>query len=99
MKTYIYAAVAGILALSSCSQEAPSAAGLSGDGHRIYFRSYLPTVTQTRAGVISQENLSECRVTAIRIDTPTGSATGEITPYFDDIRFVKDSAGRFIAQD
>ncbi|MDE6548575.1 MAG: fimbrillin family protein [Muribaculaceae bacterium] len=99
MKISIYAAMAVLLTLSSCSQEGPSGARISGDGNRIYFRSYLPTVSQTRAEVISQETLTECRVTSINPDDNNHPATGEMTPYFSDISFQKDGEGNFLPED
>lgn len=101
IKKSTYASIlAGLLALSSCSHEGPAATGLTGDGNSIYFRSYLPTVTQTRAGVITKENLKECRVTSFNPNDrkPIDSETGEMTPYFSDIRFEKDGEGRFLPQ-
>lgn len=98
MKTYIYSAVAGILVLASCSQEGPGAGAAGEYGDRIYFRSYLPTVTKTRAGIISKENLSECQVTGFNPDDENriDSETGKIEPLFGDIRYEKDAAGHFI---
>ena len=101
MKTYIYAAVAGILVLTSCSQEGPGA-GVAGEyGNRIYFRSYLPTVTETRAGIVTKENLSECRVTGFNPDDQNfiDSETGKINPLFGDIRYEKDAKGHFVPKE
>ena len=100
MKKTTYTALAALLTLlPSCTQDNPERPAKTTERNNIYFRSYLPTITQTRAGVISQDNLSECRVTAINTAFPINPETGEITPYFKDIRFVKDPAGRFIAND
>ncbi|MDE7346599.1 MAG: fimbrillin family protein [Muribaculaceae bacterium] len=102
MKISKYAALIVILpALASCVQESPEVAGPMGSGSRIFFRSYLPGVTLTRGGTIS--DLTECRVTCINPADTTliDSETGEITTYFSDIRFVKDeeSDGRFITEE
>lgn len=100
MRIYVYAALAVLLTLTSCVQEGPAGAGLSGDANRIYFRSYLPTVTLTRAGVITKENLTECRVTSINQDDKNfDPQTGSMTPYFSDISFEKDSQGNFLPKD
>ena len=99
MKISTYTVFATMLTLISCSQEGPAGIGLSGDGNRIYFRSYLPTVTQTRAGVLTQETLRECRVTSINPDDNKHPDTGEMTTYFDDLRYEKDGEGHFLAED
>lgn len=100
-KTTIYTALAGILALSSCSQEGPAGTDLPGSGNRIYFRSYIPTITQTRAVVITKGNLTECQVTGFNPDDRkhVDSETEEMTTYFSDIHFEKDAEGRFLPQD
>ena len=91
-KISIYTAIAVLLTLTSCVQESPEVAGPVETGNRIFFRSYLPGVSLTRGGVVSDDNLTECRVTCINPSDNTliDSETGEITPYFSDIRFVKD---------
>ncbi|MDE5846422.1 MAG: hypothetical protein K2H71_03645, partial [Muribaculaceae bacterium] len=58
-KTTIYLSLGTLLALASCSQENP------GDGaqraadniedNRIYLRSYLPSVTESRAGIVDTD--------------------------------------------
>lgn len=100
MKKNIYAVIAVLLALSSCSQEGPAGAGPAGEGSRIYFRSYLPTVSQTRAGVITNENLNECHVTSFNPDDNKliDPETGEMTPYFINRHFEKDGEGHFLPQ-
>lgn len=101
MKKSIYTALVVLLTLPSCVQEDPVNNNLSEEGTRIYFRSYLPTVTQSRAGVITKENLAECRVTSFNPDDKKliDPETGKMTPYFRDIRFIKDDEGRFITDD
>ena len=93
MKISTYTALFAIfLTLASCSQDLQVESGLAAEGTRIFFRSYLPGVNLTRGGVVSDDNLTECRVTCINPsdDTLTDSETGEITPYFSDIRFIKE---------
>lgn len=95
-----YAALlAGLLTLASCAQEGPEAPGPKEMGNRIFFRSHLPGVTQTRAEVISNDNLSECRVTCIIPEDTVliDPESGKMTPYFRDMRFEKDDEGRFVA--
>lgn len=97
-KTTIYTALAILMPLLSCSQEGPGG-GLSEEGQRIYFRSYLPTV-ETRAGVLSNENLTECQVSCLNpydanlID----SSTGLMKTYFSDMHFAKHADGYFLAE-
>ncbi len=96
-KKLIYVALGLIFLLPSCSQEGPNGA-TTGD-NRIYFRSYLPTITQTRAGVISNDNFATAQVTCFNHDDNEyiDSITGEITPYFADICFEKGDDGRFFS--
>lgn len=98
-KKLIYFVLGTLFMLASCSQEEPRSE-LPGDSSRIYFRSYLPTVTQTRAGVVSYDNFNTCQVTCFNPDDPEtiNLSTGEITPYFSDICFKKDATGRFFSQ-
>lgn len=97
---FTYTALAVLLTLPSCVQEGPGGDEQTGDGNIIYFRSYLPSITETRAGVITKDNLSECRITSINPEDfyLTDPTTGEISAYFHDIRFIKDAEGRFLTQ-
>ena len=99
-KTTIYFSIGILLALASCAQENPAYVVSGADGDRIYFRSYLPSVTPTRASVVSSDNFDYCRATCFNPDDDNliDPSTGEMTPYFTDIRFVKDDNGRFRTQ-
>lgn len=90
--------IGSLLLLSSCSQEGPQGM-LSKDSNRIYFRSYLPTVTQTRAEVIEAKNFTSAQVTCINPDDNDNinPETGLINPYFENIRFEKEADGRFLS--
>lgn len=83
--------------LASCSQDELANRELPGDGNRIYFRSYLPTVTMSRAADATK--LSTCQVTCFNQDDKNliDPVTGEMTPYFSDIRFEDDGSGRFFS--
>lgn len=98
-KKLIYFAVGALFLLPSCSDEGPSERKPSGDNNRIYFRSYLPAVTQSRAGVVSTENFNTCQVTSFSPDDVAyiDQSTGLISPYFSDVRFEKDTEGRFLS--
>lgn len=98
-KKLIYFALSTMFVLTSCSQEDPRGE-LPGDRNRIYFRSNLPTVTLTRAEVVSAANFTTCQVTCFNTYDPESIdlSTGEIKPYFKDIRFEKDDDGRFYSQ-
>ena len=98
ISTYI-ALLAVIPTLASCSQEMPGGSGLSADGERIFFRSYLPGISLSRAGVTSDEDLTECQVTCLNPNDTTliDSESGKMKPYFSDMRFEKDDEGRFLA--
>ncbi len=100
-KTLIYLALGSALAFSSCTQEGPEPAELRGDSNRIYFRSYLPAVDLSRAGVISERNFTTCQVTCFNPDDNgyVDPATDSITPYFRDIRFDRADDGRFLSSD
>lgn len=91
--------LAVLLTLASCVQENPEAAEPKEMGSRIFFRSYLPGVKQSRAVVISNENLTECRVTCFNPDDSKliDTESGKMTPYFSDMRFERDDEGRFLA--
>lgn len=97
-KTTTYTALTFLLTLTSCVQEGPEGAGFEGEGKKIYFRSYIPSVTQTRAGVITKDNLTECQVTGFNPDDKNliDPETGKMTPYFSDYRFEKDGEGYFV---
>lgn len=97
----IYTISAFFLTLTSCVQEGLGGDETIGESTRIFFRSHFPFVTETRAGVISQNNLPECRVTSINPDDTylIDPSTEEIAEYFSDIRIVKDSEGRFHPED
>ena len=99
-KTIIYSSIGILLALASCSQENPAYVVPDADGRSIYFRSYLPSVAQSRASVASSDNFDYCRATCFNPDDDNliDPSTGEMTPYFTDIRFVKDDNGRFRTQ-
>ncbi|MDE5996984.1 MAG: fimbrillin family protein [Muribaculaceae bacterium] len=101
MKISIYTVfLAVVLTLASCSQEGPSGSCLTADGERIFFRSYLPGISQTRTPVISNDNLTECQVTCLNPNDTSliNSDSGKMKPYFSDMRFEKDYEGRFVAQ-
>ncbi len=98
-KISIYFALASLLALSSCSQENAVDSERPAGNNRIYFRSYLPAVTQTRAEVITGSNFTTAQVTCFN-PTDTDNIdpdSGEITPYFTDERFEKADDGRFFS--
>ncbi len=93
----IYFALGAFALLTSCSQDEPAKRDIPGE-NRIYFRSYLPTVTQSRAQVAGSDNFTTCQVTSFNADDPTllDPTTGEFKSYFSDIKFEKDSEGRFM---
>ena len=95
-----YLALGTLFMFTSCSQDEPARSELSVDGTRIYFRTYLPTVTQSRAGVVSSDNFNFCQVTCFNPDDTAliDSSTSAITPFFTDVRFEKDANGRFLSQ-
>ena len=103
-KTTIYLSLGTLLALASCSQENPGDGALRAEDNiednRIYFRSYLPSVTESRAGIVDTDKFNYCQVTCLNPDddTLTDPTTGKMTPYFTDIRFAKEENGRFISQ-
>ncbi len=98
-KKLIYFALGSLVLFSSCSQEGPEEKP-SGETNRIYFRSYLPTVTQTRAGIITTGNFTTAQVTCFNPydNDYIDPETGEITPYFEDVRFEKGDDDRFFSQ-
>ena len=95
----VYTAFAVMLALTSCDSENGEVNIPTEYSNKIYFRSYFPSIDQTRGEFISQENLTECRVTCINPDNIDfiDPKTGELKPYFNDISFEKDEYGRFKA--
>ena len=95
----IYFAIGALLTLPSCSQEEPEDKP-SADNNRIYFRSYLPSVIQSRAGVVTADNFSACQITCFNPnkDIFIDNLTGELNPYFADVTFVKNVSGRFHSQ-
>lgn len=99
-KKLIYFALVSLFMLPSCSQEDSTGRGLPIDGNIIYFRSYLPTVSLSRAGEINSGNFNTCQVTGFNLDDNSliDPATEKITPYFHDISFAKDENGMFIAE-
>lgn len=93
-----YFAICAMAALVSCSQDEPVTGPQPAAPKQIYFRSYLPTVTQSRAQELTIANFSTCQVTAFNIDD-TGlidTETGEMRPYFLDTPFTKGDDGRFL---
>lgn len=98
-KKLIYFALGSVLMLSSCAQDDP-APERPGDNNRIYFRSNLPSVTQSRAGIVTIENFSSCQVTCFNTEESEfiESSTGKIAPYFNDICFEKDADGLFFSK-
>ena len=100
MKKNIYTALAVLLTMPSCVQEGPGDMLPEEGQQRIYFRSYLPAVTETRAGVLSNDNLTECQVSCLNPDDATliDSSTGLMSPYFSDMRFAKHADGHFLAE-
>lgn len=97
----IYVTLTALLALASCAQEEPKGGNLTGEGNRIYFRSYLPSITQIRGGVMSEDSFTECRVSCINPNDTTliDPESGEIAPYFSDIHFEKNEEGHFMAHE
>lgn len=100
-KNHIYTALPALLTLISCAQENPEELLSTETRSQIYFRSYLPSVTETRAGIVSNENLTECNVTALNPDDDRAISanSGNIPQYFSDIRFEKNAGGQFLPSD
>lgn len=98
-KKLTYLSLGSVLMLASCSQDELANREHPGDGNRIYFRSYLPTVTMSRAADASSSSLSTCQVTCFNQDDKNliDPVTGEMTPYFTDTRFEDDGSGRFFS--
>lgn len=99
-KKLIHLALGTLIMLPSCTQEDPARIEPQGDGNRIFFRSYLPNVAETRGQVITSDNFTTCQVICINPDDTESidAASGEIRPYFTDICFTRDSQGRFFSQ-
>lgn len=99
-KKLIYLALGFLSIFPSCSQEGLTSGELMEEGKRISFRSILPSVAETRAGVISSDNFITCQVTCFNPEDNKliDPASGEISPYFSDIRFEKDESGLFFSQ-
>ncbi|MDE6368094.1 MAG: fimbrillin family protein, partial [Muribaculaceae bacterium] len=97
-KKLIYFALGTLVLLPSCSQDEPSKRELRGDDTPIYFRSYLPSVTQSRAAVINENNFTSCQVTCFNPDD-ADSDDGTLMPYFTDISFNKNEEGNFVARE
>lgn len=95
----IYFALGALILLPSCSQDQPSQAELRDDANRIYFRSYLPSVTTSRAAVVDNDNFTQCQVTCFNPDDPTliDQSTNALKPYFTDRSFTRQADGNFLA--
>ena len=93
-----YSALALILTLASCAGVESGDGAIADGGNRIYFRTHLPSLTETRASVVTTDNLSECRVTCF-IPEDSDFDPGATTPHFSDIRFIKNGAGHYFADD
>lgn len=100
-KTIIYFALGTLLTIPSCSQEEPLGSENRSKDNRIYFRSYLPEVTPTRAQVISTDNFTTCQVTCFNPDDTNliDLASGEVKEYFRNVTFEKDTNGKFYAKE
>lgn len=102
MKISTYTAILAVfLTLASCTQDVPDDSRPTAKGEWIFFRSHLPGIAQTRAAVTSNDNLMECRATCINPDDPEliDSNSGNMKPYFSDMRFEKDDEGHFVAME
>lgn len=100
-KKLIYFALGALILLPSCSQDEPSNRGLRGDAIPIYFRSYLPTVTQSRATVVNSANFTNCQVTCFNPYDAELIDSDNVTllPFFNDICFQKNDEGNFVARE
>lgn len=99
-KIYTYMALCTLFMLQGCSQDAPGTGVPSTATNRIYFRSYLPSISQTRADVISMDNFHSAQVTCINPDDTDkiNTETGAIDAYFENIPFEKGERGLFFSQ-
>ena len=98
-KKLIYFVLGALQILPSCSQ-AEHEEVISAEDNRIYFRSYLPTITTSRASVLTSDNFTSCQVTCFN---PEGeeyidNITGALSPYFADVSFIKDVSEKFHSQ-
>lgn len=99
-KTIIYFALGTLFAIPSCSQEEPLGNENRSKDDRIYFRSYLPEVTPTRAQVISTDNFTTCQVTCFNPDDHTliDPTSGKVKEYFPNVTFEKDANDKFYSK-
>lgn len=97
----IYIALVALLLFPSCSQEEPSKGEDRSEDMRIYFRSYLPSVTQSRANVIDGSDFNTCQVTGFNPDDPErlDAPSGIVKTLFSNITFEKDDSEKFYAKD
>lgn len=100
-KKLIYIALGALVLLPSCSQDEPTERELRGDDTPIYFRSYLPSVTQSRATVVNSDNFANCQVTGFNPDDVglIDSDKNILMPFFSDICFYKNDEGNFVARE
>lgn len=96
----IYTVLVTLLLFSSCSQEEPSKGEDRSKDRRICFRSYLPSVTQSRANVIDAANFNTCHVTGFNPHDSeyVDSESGRVTELFHNVPFEKDG-DKFYAKD
>ncbi|MDE5850532.1 MAG: fimbrillin family protein [Muribaculaceae bacterium] len=97
-KISIYSALAVILTLASCAGVESGDGVIAGEGKRIYFRTHLPSLSETRASALTTDNLSECRVTCF-IPEDSSFDPAATTPHYSDMRFIKKGAGHYVAED
>ncbi|MDE6238980.1 MAG: fimbrillin family protein [Muribaculaceae bacterium] len=98
-KKIIYFALGALLILPSCSQDEPEVT-ITAEDNRIYFRSYLPTVTTSRASVLTSDKFAACQVTCFNPEEEKyiDNTTGALSPYFGDVTFIKDVSDKFHSQ-
>ena len=97
-KKLIYFALGALLILPSCSQDEHDVM-ISAEGNRIYFRSYLPIVSTSRASVLTSDNFTACQVTCFNpVEEYIDNTTGTLSPYFADVTFIKDVSDKFQSQ-
>ncbi len=96
-KKLTYIAFCAMAGLASCSQDGTDEPLRPDAPEGIYFRSYLPTVVESRARVLTQTNFNACQVTAFNIDDPDLiNGEGVLDPYFLDVCYSKVADGRFL---